>query len=1734
MMFQYLLEELFGARTKLGRNQRFACGKRPKKAPRRLVVEHLEDRLTPATITVTNVLDTTALGDGVSLREAIQSINAGTNINADVIASGTYGINDTINFNIATSGVQTIHITSQLDAVTRPVVIDGYTEAGSRQNDQALMGQSAGDDAVQTVMLVSSTSANDFGLVIAGGNSTVEGLLLQSFTNGIHLVTNGNDVIEGNQFSSIENGVFIDNVANNTIGGTTAAARNIVDNCTTGIQILHGGATGNVVEGNYLGGFADGVNSFPDDGISVSIESASNNVVGGSTAGAGNVIGADYVGVVIYSDGPPFPLSQHNFVQGNYIGIDATGTHLVGGGDGSLGVWLIEGFSNTIGGPSPGEGNVIAGFSENVLIEQGSSNNLMQGNYVGTDAVGMRPTLAPLLAYSGKPVGSGTTGFQVGIQLNSPTAANTIGGMLPGEGNLIADNPGNGIEVYSSANILDGNTIADNGGAGVAVFAGVNNRIEGNETFANKGLGIDLGVNGVTPNLPGGPFVPSNYVASASVTQINTDPAVHELSMNGTIQGVSNTTYIITSITFQNTLTGPSVNYTASSLSFTVPTDPSGNGSFSVLLDIAGAPPGVNVDPAGWYIPIDGIVAYNYTSAATITEDDSGPSPILDVSATIQGLANTTYTITNIVPQNTATGSGTTYPINNLNFAVLTDSSGIGSFSGHFPLPDTTPYTTNPAGWLLPYGVVACPPHLGPNYLQNYPVLASVSSGAGTLVSGTLNGQKNTQFTVDFFSNPAHDPSGYGQGQTYLGSTTVSTDDNGNVTFAADLAFGNLTGQWITATATDPNGNTSEFSKDVQATADANATFAQDLQAALPQSSSVGNSMTIQVSTNATPATVISAVNGLTNISQPVTIILDLGGGTYSTGGVSANPPPNVTLVIQNGTLDPSYPALTVAGGRVSVLNTTLTTNGNNPTILITGGTLTMRNDIVQESTSFSDAAIAVTGGTVDLGTASSPGNNTININGAGQMVQNSTGNPISAVGNTFESGGAVTPAPSLSFTALSTNSSSTIPGQSMTFTATVKANGSGTPTGTIDFYDTTTSNDLGTATVSNGVATLMTSTLAGGAHLIRATYSGDNTFQGSLDSLTQTVQNALYLLDKTASGALSLSGNAGINVPGAVIVDSSSKTALTESGNASITAGSIQVVGGVSKSGNASLSPAATTGVAFFANPLASLNGPSTSGLTNYGSVSVNGNSSRTLNPGIYTQISVSGNAKVTLNPGLYLIEGGGVTVSGNASLTGTNIMIYNTSSNYPLATGSYGGITLSGNGTFRLTAPTTNANGVDAGIVIFQPTANTRALSLSGTGAAGITGTVYAPSAQVVIGGNATLSGSLVADELSMSGNGVSTQVADGSSGSEIDTAGAGTLLAGNLYVYVSDPAGYFTANELSRIRDAINAWNNLLAPYNVTISEVTDSSLANVTIDDGITSAAGAASDGVLGCYNSTGEITILQGWNWYDGSDPTQIGANQYDFQTVMTHELGHALGLGGSNAANSPMNEMLAAATTRRTPAAADLNVPPEPDGADAERAAPMVGMQTINESRALATEAVLELAAKSASIGERVNAIDSPTFSVATAAKPIANPSNNLEGSKPPIADQAVASDATIDEPAQGSGADSWMPVSPSDAPVVDPPPTESAPSAIPSTVANATNQGGDNESLAAILASDTRETALRQQACDALFTEDDWTPQSATIVAGSVFAVALAANPTLVGGLVRERARRRWTMSVY
>ncbi|HQR40004.1 MAG TPA: hypothetical protein PLF26_16590, partial [Blastocatellia bacterium] len=95
---------------------------------------------------------------------------------------------------------------------------------------------------------------------------------------------------------------------------------------------------------------------------------------------------------------------------------------------------------------------------------------------------------------------------------------------------------------------------------------------------------------------------------------------------------------------------------------------------------------------------------------------------------------------------------------------------------------------------------------------QNYPVITSVVGVTGfTTISATLNSTASASFAIDFYANAACDPSGFGEGLTYLGSTVAMTDGAGNAPIFFTVPQ-TLTGQTITATATDGSGDTSEFS----------------------------------------------------------------------------------------------------------------------------------------------------------------------------------------------------------------------------------------------------------------------------------------------------------------------------------------------------------------------------------------------------------------------------------------------------------------------------------------------------------------------------------------------------------------------------------------------------------------------------------------------------------------------------------------------------------------------------------------------------------------------------------------------------------------------------------------------------------------------------------------------------------------------------------------------------------
>ena len=101
----------------------------------------------------------------------------------------------------------------------------------------------------------------------------------------------------------------------------------------------------------------------------------------------------------------------------------------------------------------------------------------------------------------------------------------------------------------------------------------------------------------------------------------------------------------------------------------------------------------------------------------------------------------------------------------------------------------------------------------GGNTLINFPVITeAVNEYAHTRVAGVYNGAPSQTFTLEFYVNPACDSSGYGEGETYLGSTSVSTNASGAASFSTTFSPQQALGTMFTATARDVSGNTSEFS----------------------------------------------------------------------------------------------------------------------------------------------------------------------------------------------------------------------------------------------------------------------------------------------------------------------------------------------------------------------------------------------------------------------------------------------------------------------------------------------------------------------------------------------------------------------------------------------------------------------------------------------------------------------------------------------------------------------------------------------------------------------------------------------------------------------------------------------------------------------------------------------------------------------------------------------------------
>lgn len=322
----------------------------------------------------------------------------------------------------------------------------GEPQAGQQIDDNGIRVESAPgtlvtDNSVGRVRLSGNVGA---GVYVTGGLST------DVVVSGNRIGTNA----AGTAAASNLVGVAVFFGAQATVGGTTAAARNVISaNDNQGILLDNGISTGQpptaIIHGNYIGLAADGATILAN-GTGIEVRTNVTSVqIGGSPAGSGNVIAGNTVGISLASAG--------HLVARNYFGTNAAGTLARPNGTGLL---LRAGATGaTIGGASLSEGNLFSGHTAIALAtEPGATSaggHTIRFNRFGTASDGVTPL---------------------------PNAA--------------------AVRLESSNNVLSDNTIAfSSPGAGVVILpAGTGNRLSRNSIHGNVGLGIDLGGDGPTAN----------------------------------------------------------------------------------------------------------------------------------------------------------------------------------------------------------------------------------------------------------------------------------------------------------------------------------------------------------------------------------------------------------------------------------------------------------------------------------------------------------------------------------------------------------------------------------------------------------------------------------------------------------------------------------------------------------------------------------------------------------------------------------------------------------------------------------------------------------------------------------------------------------------------------------------------------------------------------------------------------------------------------------------------------------------------------------------------------------------------------------------------------------------------------------------------------------------------------------------------------------------------------------
>ena len=254
-------------------------------------------------------------------------------------------------------------------------------------------------------------------------------------------------------------------------------------------------------------------------------------------------------------------------------------------------------------------------------------------------------------------------------------------------------------------------------------------------------------------------------------------------------------------------------------------------------------------------------------------------------------------------------------------------------------------------------------------------------------------------------------------------------------------------------------------------------------------------------------------------------------------------------------------------------------------------------------------------------------------------------------------------------------------------------------------------------------------------------------------------LQLGILVLAQSGSNAFLNASDGDVTLVNSYLfVNSSDPAAFSQTGSGSITAVTFDITGNYTNSGGGSIQGPIRTGVRRTPDPLLSLPAPNAGSLTvqSSGPLDLTSAKKATIQPGIYKGgITIGGSADITMAPGTYVLQGGGLQVSGQGSLSGNNVLIYNTS-----GTMAAGPISILTGGSINLSP---SSSGTYQGVSIFQDRSVSEILAITGNGGTNITGLVYAPNATVILLGLAkkknaadTLGGAFICNIMQIWGRG------------------------------------------------------------------------------------------------------------------------------------------------------------------------------------------------------------------------------------------------------------------------------------------------------------------------------------------------------------------------------------------